>query len=103
MHKYWIYIVTNPKRTTLYIGVTNNLALRLEQHYSNRGNEATHAGKYYCYNLLHYEEFGYIDKAIAREKQLKKWSRKKKEWLIEQGNPNWLFKNSIFPYREETM
>ena len=97
MHKYWIYIVTNPKRTSLYIGVTNNLALRLEQHYKNRGDDSTHAGKYFCYNLVYWEEFKYIDKAIAREKQLKKWSRKKKDYLIELENPKWLFKNSLFP------
>ena len=99
-HKYWIYIVTNPNKTVLYIGVTNNLGLRLEQHFQNRGNTETFAGKYYCYNLVHFEEFKYIDKAIAREKQLKKWTRKKKDWLIEMNNPNWVFKNSQFPIKK---
>ena len=99
-HKYWIYIVTNPNKTVLYIGVTNNLGLRLEQHFQNRGNTETFAGKYYCYNLVHFEEFKYIDKAIAREKQLKKWTRKKKDWLIEMNNPNWIFKNSQFPIKK---
>ena len=99
-HKYWIYIVTNPEKTVLYIGVTNNLAKRLYQHYSSKGDDSSFAGKYHCYNLVHFEEFQYIDKAIAREKQLKKWSRKKKDWLIELENPSWHFKNSMFPYNK---
>ncbi len=97
IHKYWIYIVTNPGRTVLYIGVTSDLPKRLNQHFSNKGNDDSFAGKYHCYNLIHYEEFKYIDKAIAREKQLKKWSRKKKEYLIGIENPKWLFYNSRFP------
>ncbi len=97
-HKYWVYIVTNPNKSVIYIGVTNNLILRLNQHYQNRGCRDTFAGKYYCYNLIHFEEYNYIDRAIAREKQLKKWSRIKKNWLIEQNNPNWEFKNKLFSY-----
>ena len=95
-YKYWVYITTNPKKTILYIGVTNNLRLRLSQHFENRGNVKTFAGKYFCYNLVYYEEFKYIDKAIAREKQLKKWTRKKKNWLIELKNPKLTFKNILF-------
>ena len=94
--KYWIYFVTNPNKSVIYIGVTNNLILRLDEHYQNRGSSDTFAGKYYCYNLIHFEEFNYIDRAIAREKQLKKWSRNKKNWLIEKNNPNWEFKNKLF-------
>ena len=96
-HEYWIYIVTNERKTVLYIGVTNNLARRLQEHFQLRGNNTTFAGKHFCYNLVHHEGFQYIDKAIAREKQLKKWSRKKKDWLIEMDNPNWEFKNHLFP------
>jgi len=99
-HKYWIYIVTNSKKTVLYIGLSNNLSLRIEQHFQNRGNDETFAGKFYCYNLVHFEEFKYIDKAIAREKQLKKWTRKKKNWLIELSNPKWVFLNGQFPYKK---
>ena len=95
-HKYWIYVITNTKKTVLYIGVTNNLTRRLEEHLQNKGNPETFAGKYHCYNLVYFEEFTYIDKAIAREKQLKKWTRKKKKWLIELKNPKWEFKNSLF-------
>jgi len=96
IHKYWLYIVTNPNRSVLYIGVTNNLKLRLDQHYRNRGKRDSFAGKYYCHNLILFEEFNYINDAIAREKQLKKWSRSKKVWLIEKTNPNWEFRNKLF-------
>lgn len=99
-HKYWVYITTNPKKTILYIGVTNNLRLRLSQHFENRGNVETFAGKYFCHNLVYYEEFKYIDKAIAREKQLKKWTRKKKDWLIKMKNPQLIFKNILFSQNE---
>ena len=98
-HNYWIYIVTNPQKTVLYIGVTNNLEVRLEEHFQNRGGKETFAGKYYCYNLVYYEHFQYIVDAIAREKQLKRWVRKKKNWLIETQNPKWEFKNSLFPIK----
>jgi len=96
IHRYWIYILTNPARTALYIGVTNNLSLRLKQHFQNRGNQKSFTGKHYCYDLVHFEEFKYINNAIAREKQLKKWTRKKKDWLIELKNPNWEIKNALF-------
>ena len=97
-HQYWICIVTNPRKTILYIGITNNLARRLQEHFISKGDDSGFASKYYCYNLVYFEEFKYIDKAIAREKQLKKWSRKKKNKLIEDVNRNWDFKNSLFPF-----
>jgi len=95
-HQYFIYIITNSRKTVLYIGVTNNISRRLKEHYENRGNLNSYAGKYYCYNLIYFEAFKYIRDAIAREKQLKKWSRKKKDWLIEMKNPEWLFLNNQF-------
>jgi putative endonuclease len=84
----------NPKKTTLYIGVTNKLSRRLQEHYDNRGNPNYFAGRYHCYNLVYYEEFKYVLDAIAREKQLKNWSRKKKDWLIEMKNPRWEILNA---------
>jgi putative endonuclease len=89
-----IYIVTNPERTVLYIGVTNNLDSRLAEHFFNKGNVKTFAGKFYCYNLVYFEEFQYINDAIAREKELKGWSRAKKEGLIKTKNPDWTFFNN---------
>lgn len=79
---YCIYITTNPGKTVLYIGVTNDLKRRLFEHYENKGNKETFAGKYNCYHLVYYEHFVSVNEAIKREKELKGWSRKKKEALI---------------------
>jgi putative endonuclease len=90
---YFVYILTNPAKSVLYIGVTNNLMARLKEHWDNRGNDETFAGKYFCYNLIYYETSSSIELSIAREKELKKWSRDKKEALIRSQNPDWLFLN----------
>lgn len=90
---YYVYIVTNPNKTTLYIGVTNNLPARIIEHWENRDRPETFAGKYFCYNLIYYETFQHIQTAIAREKEIKKWNRTKKEALIQTINPNCLFLN----------
>jgi len=92
-HNYFIYIVTNPAQTLFYTGVTNNLESRLYEHYLNRGNEKSFAGKYHCYNLLHFEHFQYIQHAIAREKEIKGWNREKKIVLIKTENPEMKFLN----------
>jgi putative endonuclease len=90
---YNVYIVTNSKRTTLYTGISNNLAQRLVEHYLNRGKPQTFPGRYYCYNLLHFESFDYVEDAIAREKEIKSWRRSKKIALINSTNLNWKFLN----------
>ncbi len=92
---YFVYITTNPAKTTLYIGVTNDLPRRLTEHYENRGNKSTFAGQYYCYNLIYFERFTSPMHAIEREKQLKRWSRSKKEFLIRQQNPDLSFLNGL--------
>jgi len=92
-HNYFVYITTNPDKTVLYIGVTNDLKRRLFEHQENKGKSNTFAGKFYCYNLIYYERFQFIEHAIEREKQIKNWSRKKKEFIIEKENPNWHFLN----------
>ena len=84
---YFIYITTNPGKTVLYTGVTNDLTRRILEHYKNRGNKKSFAGKYYCYKLLHYEYFNDINQAIIREKEIKNLSREKKEELIRSKNP----------------
>ena len=88
MNKYFVYITTNPSKTVLYIGVTNDMERRLNEHFENRGQSKTFAGRYFCYNLIYFEEYNYISQAIEREKELKKWSRKKKNDLIKMTNPN---------------
>lgn len=90
-HNYFVYIITNPRKTVLYTGVTNNLQIRMQQHFENRGNPKTFAGKYYCYNLLHHEHYQYIQHAIEREKEIKLMMRDKKESLINEQNLNWDF------------
>ena len=93
-HLYYIYITTNPERTVLYTGVTNNLSQRLIEHWINRGDSKTFAGRYYCYNLIYFEDFQYVYKAIAREKEIKGWRREEKLELINTKNPDWFFLNA---------
>ncbi len=88
---YYVYITTNPGKSVLYTGVTNDLKRRLYEHYNNKGNKKSFAGKYYCYKLLYYEYFTDINQAIFREKEIKNLSRVKKEELIRNMNPKWNF------------
>jgi putative endonuclease len=88
-HLYFVYIVTSPNKKVLYTGITNNLEQRLVEHYLNRGNRKTFAGRYSCYILVYYEEFKYVIEAIVREKVLKGWKRTRKEELIITKNPTW--------------
>ena len=92
-HNYYVYIITNLNKTVLYIGVTNDLKTRLYYHQNPVANENHFTAKYKCFFLIYYEHFQDIDEAIAREKQLKGWTRKKKENLINSMNPQWNFLN----------
>jgi putative endonuclease len=92
-HEYYVYIITKPKCTTLYTGVTNSIARRLVEHYANRGKQKTFAGRYFCYCLVYVETHQYINNAIAREKEIKDWTRERKEALIREVNPDWRFLN----------
>jgi putative endonuclease len=82
----YIYIVSNTKRTVLYIGVTSNLYARAYQHKNNEGTVFTK--KYKCTDLLYFEFYDSIEGAILREKQLKKWKREWKDNLIKTFNPD---------------
>lgn len=84
---YYVYILTNPRNTILYTGVTNNLTRRLHEHQRSNGHGFTH--RYHTIKLVYYEEYAGILDAINREKQIKAGSRKKKEDLINQKNSNW--------------
>jgi putative endonuclease len=84
---YCVYILASRRHGTLYIGVTNNVRTRLEQHRCRRGSEFVK--KYGVYMLVHVEEFASPQEAIAREKQLKNWHRDWKIRLIEENNPDW--------------
>lgn len=83
-----IYILTNKNKTTLYIGVTSNLQARISQH-KTKMYPSSFTAKYNLTECVYYEFFPRIEEAIAREKQLKKWNRNKKEDLIARRNPEW--------------
>ncbi len=85
--RYYIYILASQKNGTLYIGVTNNLFKRVQQHKDKENKSFTK--KYDINKLVYYEEYGEIGMAIQREKNLKKWKRDWKIKLIEEDNPNW--------------
>ncbi|QLE01545.1 GIY-YIG nuclease family protein [Galbibacter sp. BG1] len=90
LYNFFLYITTNQYRTTLYIGVTNNIQRRLSQHYFDSQNlKKSFAGKYSCFYLVYYEGFETPLEAIKREKELKKWRREKKNQLITSFNPKW--------------
>jgi len=92
-YNFYVYITTNPTKTVLYVGVTNDLSRRLYEHFENKGNNKTFAGRFYCYNLVYFEHFTHISYAIEREREIKKWRREKKDALIASLNPNWTFLN----------
>jgi putative endonuclease len=83
----FVYIITNTYNTTLYTGVTNNLQRRVGEHKEGKINGF--AKKYNANKLVYYEVFRDIQSAIAREKQIKGYSRKKKLALIETLNQTW--------------
>ena len=87
MNQYYVYIITNASKT-LYTGVTNNLQRRVYEHRNKLIPGFT--AKYNIGKLVYFEIFNDINTAIAREKQIKGWIRKKKIDLIESVNPEWI-------------
>ena len=81
---YYTYIMSSNNNSTLYIGVTNDLERRVAEHKSGSGSVFTR--KYHCHKLVYFETFSDIEKAIAREKQLKGWKRERKDALIDSVN-----------------
>ena len=86
MPQYWVYILSSLNRT-LYVGVTNNMERRVQQHKSRQVPGFT--ARYNVTRLVHSEVFSDVRDAIAREKQIKSWSRVRKSRLIEEHNPGW--------------
>jgi putative endonuclease len=84
---YYVYILASEKRGTLYIGVTNNLERRIEEHKAKE--VAGFTNKYNVSKLVYFENTSDIEIAINREKVLKHWKREWKVDLIENVNPNW--------------
>ena len=84
--KFWVYIMASLSGT-LYIGITNDLDVRVRQH--KAGEIEGFSKKYRCTRLVYFESFDNVLKAISREKQLKGWRRSKKIALIEKMNLRW--------------
>ena len=87
MKYYYVYILSNGKNGTLYIGVTNNLLRRVKEHKEKIKDGFTK--KYNITDLVYYEQTENVHSAISREKVLKKWERQWKINLIEKENPEW--------------
>ena len=85
--QFYVYILTNQKNGTLYIGVTNNLRRRLSEH--KQGLIEGFTKKYRIHLLVYYETYSNPTTAIAREKCLKEWHRAWKLKLIDSTNPRW--------------
>ena len=83
---YYIYIMSNKNDTVLYIGITNDIERRIQEHKS--GLIPGFTQKYNCTKLVYFEPYSDINQAIEREKKLKKWRREKKDWLIKSMNPS---------------
>ncbi len=84
---YYVYIIASQKDGTTYIGVTNDLPRRMQEH--KEGLVPGFSKKYRVVRLVYYEQYADVRDAIAREKQLKKWNRAWKIDLIKQTNPEW--------------
>lgn len=87
MSNYYVYIMSGHNRR-LYIGVTNDLARRIQEH--KQGSGSCFTQRYNLTRLVSYEHFSNVKDAIAREKHIKGWARMKKIRLIETLNPHWL-------------
>ena len=85
---YYVYIMSNRTHTTIYIGMTNNLLRRVDEH-RNKLFPESFTAKYGIDRLVYFEATNDVNAAIQREKQLKSWSRKRKNALIESMNPEW--------------
>ncbi len=85
MKTYWVYMMQSANGRALYTGVTNNLDRRVREHKDGCGSAFT--ARYKCHKLVYYEDFGLIDQAIVREKEIKNMTRASKEELIDTINP----------------
>ena len=83
----YVYILTNARRTVLYVGATSDIELRVSQH--RHGEFDGFSKRFHLNRLVYYEEFGGIEEAITEEKRIKGGSRADKEALIEKHNPSW--------------
>ena len=94
--QYYVYILSNNHKNVIYTGVTSDLIRRIYEH-KNHLDKGSFTSRYNVENLVYYEVTTDVESAIAREKQIKGWNRKRKEKLIEAKNPNWddLYENIL--------
>jgi putative endonuclease len=85
---FYVYILASDQNGTLYVGVTNDLGRRVDEHRS--GMLPGFTRRYGVHRLVWYEAFERITDAIATEKRIKRWRRIWKLELIERGNPQWV-------------
>lgn len=85
--RYYVYLLTNWNHRVMYVGVTNDLRRRLYEHQDKLVKGFTE--KYNVNKLVYYEETNDVTAAIAREKEIKKWRREKKNKLVFGVNPEW--------------
>ena len=85
--QYYVYFLTNRTNSVLYVGVTNNLQRRLYEHKNELADGFTK--RYHVHKLVYFETTTDVRATIAREKQIKSWSRARKNALIETMNPKW--------------
>lgn len=90
---YYTYIITNKRKTVLYVGVTNDMVRRIAEHKSGAVDGFTK--RYNVDTLVYAEKFNDVETAIKREKQIKSWSRTSKEKLVETANKDW---TEILPF-----
>jgi putative endonuclease len=84
-----VYIMTNERNTTLYVGVTSDLFSRVTQH-KTKVYPKSFTARYNLTKLVYYQSFNFIEEAIAEEKRIKGGSRLAKEKMINQLNPDWI-------------
>jgi len=85
--RYYVYILTSSSRRALYTGITSRLYKRIDQHKAS--DESTFVGRYRAFRLVYFEVFRNPVSAIEREKEIKGWTRARKEALVRSENPSW--------------
>jgi len=86
-HRYFVYLLTNWNNKVMYVGMTNDLLRRVYEHKTKAVKDFTE--KYNVSRLVYFEETSDVLAALAREKEIKKWRREKKNALVIQANPEW--------------
>lgn len=87
IYDYYIYILSNTRNTVVYVGISNNLNRRISEHKAGHGSQFVK--KYNVTKLVYFEMHSDPENAIKREKQIKNYSRERKNELINKDNPQW--------------